>query len=213
VAVRGAQTGEREPTARGSGSRTGNGGRRAQLLELAIDLFARHGYEAVGVDDIGAAAGVSGPALYRHFSGKPALLVAAYEHVWERMRDELDQALAEHTDPTATLSALVDSWVAIAAEDRALIAVYVREERGLPEHDRRRLRRYQRGYIAAWSRQLRALRPELDEQEADAAVRCAIAAINSVAFYEGGLPEPRLSAMLREAAWAVLTQAASGSGA
>lgn len=49
--------------------------RHDQLLEVAALLFRSRGYEEVGVDDIGAAAGVTGPAVYRHFSGKQALLV------------------------------------------------------------------------------------------------------------------------------------------
>ncbi len=49
--------------------------RRKLLLEAAADLFARQGFHAVGIDDIGAAAGgVSGPAVYRHFQNKDAIL-------------------------------------------------------------------------------------------------------------------------------------------
>lgn len=189
--------------ARGAGP--AGGGRRAQLLGIAINLFAQHGYEAVGVDDIGAVAGVSGPALYRHFRGKPDVLVAAYEHAWTRMQSELQQVLAAHAPPAETLAALVGSWVDIAVDDRALIAVYVREERGLPEADRRRLRRHQRSYIAEWAGQLGRLRPALDADEAEMLVRAAIAAINSVAFYELRSPDPRLREVLRDAAWAILT--------
>ena len=49
-------------------------GRRAQILAVAAELFAKHGYHGVSIADLGAAVGVSGPALYRHFEGKDALL-------------------------------------------------------------------------------------------------------------------------------------------
>ena len=42
-------------------------------------LVAERGYHQVGVDEIGAAAGVSGAAIYRHFAGKQELLVAVIE--------------------------------------------------------------------------------------------------------------------------------------
>ena len=49
--------------------------RRSQLLTAAEHLIAERGFLAVRLEDIGAAAGVSGPAIYRHFTGKEALLV------------------------------------------------------------------------------------------------------------------------------------------
>ena len=48
--------------------------RRAELLSLAADLFAERGFAGVTVDDIGNAAGISGPALYHHFDSKECLL-------------------------------------------------------------------------------------------------------------------------------------------
>ena len=51
--------------------------RRDEILEIAVGLFATRGYHGVSMDDIGAAAGVTGPALYHHFAGKEAMLVAA----------------------------------------------------------------------------------------------------------------------------------------
>src|SRR5580765_8376729 len=49
--------------------------RRSQLIAAAERLVAENGYLAVRLEDIGAAAGVSGPAIYRHFPNKEALLV------------------------------------------------------------------------------------------------------------------------------------------
>ena len=51
--------------------------RRDEILEIAVGLFAARGYHGVSMDDIGAAAGVTGPALYHHFAGKEAMLAAA----------------------------------------------------------------------------------------------------------------------------------------
>src|SRR6202050_636924 len=49
--------------------------RRAQLLTAAERLFSERGFQAVRLEDIGAAAGVSGPAIYRHFPNKESMLV------------------------------------------------------------------------------------------------------------------------------------------
>jgi AcrR family transcriptional regulator len=52
----------------------GTGTRREQLLATAADLFAARGFHGVSVAEIGAAVGISGPALYKHFPGKDAIL-------------------------------------------------------------------------------------------------------------------------------------------
>ncbi|MGH3950933.1 MAG: helix-turn-helix domain-containing protein, partial [Pseudonocardiaceae bacterium] len=52
----------------------GKPSRREQILAAAAELFAQHGFHGVGIDDIGAAVGISGPALYRHFRSKDAML-------------------------------------------------------------------------------------------------------------------------------------------
>ncbi len=59
--------------------------RRAALLTAAARLFAERGFDGVTLGDIGEAAGVSGPAVYRHVSGKQALLGAILVDVSERL--------------------------------------------------------------------------------------------------------------------------------
>lgn len=59
--------------------------RRAALLAAAARLFAERGFDGVTLGDIGEAAGVSGPAVYRHVSSKQALLGAILVDVSERL--------------------------------------------------------------------------------------------------------------------------------
>ncbi len=59
--------------------------RRASLLAAAARLFAERGFDGVTLGDIGEAAGVSGPAVYRHVSSKQALLGAILVDVSERL--------------------------------------------------------------------------------------------------------------------------------
>ena len=81
--------------------------RRDEILEIAVALFATRGYHGVSMDDIGAAAGVTGPALYHHFAGKEAMLVAALIPVSERLLAGGRERVAGHPDdPAAALAAL-----------------------------------------------------------------------------------------------------------
>ena len=59
--------------------------RRELLLQAAADLFAARGFHDVGIDDIGTAAGITGPGVYRHFASKQALLESLCDRTMDRM--------------------------------------------------------------------------------------------------------------------------------
>jgi AcrR family transcriptional regulator len=88
--------------------RTARARERADIEEAAARLFAERGYAATSVDRIVAAAGVSKPALYRHFASKSDLHIALLE------RHQADLAAAALTEfaPGARerLPAMVDAW-------------------------------------------------------------------------------------------------------
>ena len=117
---------------------------REQLLSAAADLVAERGFHAVGITDIGAAAGVSGAAIYRHFASKQDILVALLDRVVEGLRDGARLAVADARTPDDALDALIAAHVDFALRDRSIIAVYDQEAHTLPDDDRRRIRRTQR---------------------------------------------------------------------
>ena len=55
------------------------------LLQEAARLFAARGFDGVSLEDLGAAVGITGPAVYRHFSNKRALLGAVLRRASERL--------------------------------------------------------------------------------------------------------------------------------
>src|ERR1051326_2529443 len=102
--------------------------RREEILEIAVGLFASRGYHGVSMDDIGAAAGVTGPALYHHFAGKEAMLVAALAPVSRGLLEGGGVRVAATPDaPKAALQALVDFHVAFALANPAVIALHLHE--------------------------------------------------------------------------------------
>src|ERR1044072_6814647 len=100
--------------------------RREEILEIAVGLFASRGYHGVSMDDIGAAAGVTGPALYHHFAGKEAMPGAALTRVSERLLAGGRERITRHADdPGAALAALVEFHVEFALGDPAVIALHL----------------------------------------------------------------------------------------
>ena len=75
--------------------------RRSQLLAAAEQLIAERGFLAVRLEDIGSAAGVSGPAIYRHFPNKEALLVELLVGISTRLLAGAQAVVADAGDPAA----------------------------------------------------------------------------------------------------------------
>jgi AcrR family transcriptional regulator len=178
--------------------------RKERILIAAANLVAKHGYHSVSMSDIGAAAGIVGSGIYRHFDSKAALLVALLDRVMQRLLHNAAEIAAEAADEQAALASLVRDQVAFAIDDRRLLQVYQREIHNLPAGDGRRLRRMQRRYIEQWVRVVARLRPETPEAEVRTVVHTAIGAIQSVAFFRSELTNEDLSRLLTETARACL---------
>lgn len=178
--------------------------RREQLLEAAALLFAERGFHAVGIDDIGAAAGISGPGVYRHFASKQALLESLCDRAMSRMLEGAEDIMAAHDDPQEALEALVDLHVAFAVEQRALIGVWVRETRALSDDVRRSLRRRMRAYEQPWHQVLERLRDDLDTADVRVVTGSTLAMLNGTAFTSPEVEPVQLARLLRRMALAAL---------
>jgi len=178
--------------------------RRELLLEAAAELFAARGYHAVGIDDIGAAAGITGPGVYRHFPGKQVLLEHLCDRAMTRMLEGARSTPAEQPDAAAALPALVDLHVRFAVGERALLGVWAREQRALSDDVRRSLRSRQRAYELVWREVLAPLREDLSADEVQVTVTSTLALLNSTALVDTKVPAGRLSGLLRAMALAAL---------
>jgi AcrR family transcriptional regulator len=179
--------------------------RREEILEIAVGLFAARGYHGVSMDDIGAAAGVTGPALYHHFAGKEAMLAAALTPVSQRLLDGGRQRVAEHPDDfRSTLESLIDFHLDFALANPAVIALHLHELDRLPEEPRRQIRRLQRLYVEEWVSVLTALHPGVSAGEARVLAHAAFGLMNSTPFLGGEVDRRRRAELLRAATLAAL---------
>jgi len=183
---------------------------REQLLSATADLVAARGFAAVGIADIGAAAGVSGAAIYRHFTSKQDLLIALLDRVVEGLRDGARRAVADAESPDDALAAIIAAHVDFALRDRSIIAVYDQEAHTLPDDDRRRIRRTQRAYAETWVDVLRARTPGLAPDVARAAVHAAFGLVNSVSDYRTELADEDLRELLVNMTAAALESSSRG---
>ncbi|MEU1901781.1 TetR/AcrR family transcriptional regulator [Nocardiopsis dassonvillei] len=181
------------------------GERRTALLGAAARLFAEHGYRGVSIDDLGRAVGTTGPALYRHFRGKQALLGAVLVDISERLARQGGELVARASGAEEALEALLRGHIAFALDEPDLITVHDRELGNLTEADRRRVRRLQRGYVEQWVGVLGELRPDASATVLRAAVHAVFGLLNSTPHSRGELSRRHMARLLLEMGRAALT--------
>ena len=93
--------------------------RRAQLLEVALDVFVEQGYHAASMDVIADRAGVSKPVLYQHFPGKLELYLALLQTSCDTVIAGVKDALASTTDNRRRVQATIELWYDYVADQGA----------------------------------------------------------------------------------------------
>jgi AcrR family transcriptional regulator len=147
--------------------------RRAALLSAAARLFAERGFERVSLEDLGAAAGVSGPAIYRHFAGKQAVLAAILLDVSQGLLSGGRAVVAGAPDAATALGELVAFHLDFALTGPAVIRVQDRDLDRLTDDDRHTVQDLQRTYVQLWVDVLAQVHP--DESAADLRTRALAA--------------------------------------
>lgn len=188
----------------GSTSVGGVSERSDRIITEAARLFARRGFGATSIDDIGAAVGISGPAIYWHFAGKQALLAAMLTDISQRLLDGGRVSVAESSDPADARRRLIAGQVTFALHEPDLIVVHGRELHHLDTAQARQVKLLQRRYIDIWTTVLQPLHPDMARNRIDAAVRAVIGLINSTPNL-GRVDRSSLEPMLTAMALAALT--------
>ncbi|MFF4413554.1 TetR/AcrR family transcriptional regulator [Streptosporangium sp. NPDC001559] len=180
------------------------GNRRALILREAARLFHERGFHGTSIIQIGAAAGVKGPTVYRHFPDKNAVLVALIEQSAERSEAEIAEIVREGGSPREVLERLVHAQVRQAVDDGPLSAVAARELRSLSPETSEPLLRRGRDNLQEWVRRIVGARPELTEDEARALAVGAKWLIFTVATGHVGLDDHLLHRLIVHMALALL---------
>ncbi|MGO4249181.1 TetR/AcrR family transcriptional regulator [Paenarthrobacter sp. RAF54_2] len=124
--------------------------RRLALLSAAAGLFAENGFNRVSLEDLGAAAGVSGPAVYRHFPGKQAVLGELLLSVSRDLLDGGLRVVTEAENPMEALKGLIQFQVDFALSNPDVIRVQDRDFGSLSSADQAEVRSLQRTYVETW---------------------------------------------------------------
>jgi AcrR family transcriptional regulator len=182
--------------------------RHRSLVREASRLFAQRGFAGVSLEELGAAVGVSGPAVYRHFANKQALLAEILIGVSRRLLEGGTAVVATADDASTQVEALVDFHIDFALADADVIRVQDRDLASLSPDDRRTVRELQRTYVEVWTGVLDRLHAGRSGDEQRMRALACLALINStphsVHAVRGSVDPSQMHAVLRDMALAAL---------
>jgi AcrR family transcriptional regulator len=173
--------------------------RGAEVLGVAVGLFAARGYQAVSLDDIGAGLGMAGPSLLYYYATKADILVAAFDRAGGWLA-----ALRGPAGQAPSLTDLAAGYIDLAVRERLLFGVYVWEAVNLPPEAGRRIRAGIEADVQAWCAALALRRPALTAGQRLALVHAARAVVHDVVRLGPGHGRPDIAAILRAVTGAVL---------
>jgi AcrR family transcriptional regulator len=151
-----------------------------RILDAAAAVFHERGFHGAGMDEIGARAGLTGPALYRHFSGKDEILATLFD---EAIDELLSAAAPVRDDPYRDLDRLIRHHVQFAVTRRHLVSVYQREDRSLVDPWKRRFYRRREQYVTRWEDALARCLPDTDPKRVAVGTQSCLGLIFSIALW------------------------------
>lgn len=138
--------------------------RRDQIISAATELFNERGFHATGIDDIGAASGITGPGIYRHFAGKDEILIAVFDRIWMMLKEAIDASRS--LDASDAIDYLIERHVKLSVERRAEFTLLADDLKFLPADYQDLARRNHTTYRNAWADVIAKARPQISNEEA-----------------------------------------------
>lgn len=178
--------------------------RRRKLLDAAARLIAQRGFLGVRLEDLGAAAGISGPAVYRHFPNKDAVLVELLVGISSHLQWGGTKVVEEAPTSLAALDALVDFHLDFAMQEPDLIRIQDRDLQNLPASAHKEVRLKQRQYVELWVHVLLDLNRGLTSPEARTKAHAVFGLLNSTPHSANPDDLHRTRTVLRRMALAAL---------
>lgn len=178
------------PTARGRE-------RREKIIDAATTLFDRKGFHGTSIDEIGTSAGITGPGLYRHFSGKDDILLAVFDRLWDLLKGAIDRV--HDLEPEEALDELIDTHITLAIDQGAALGLLVRELRHVPDYYQRAAERNDALYVDTWAEVIIKLHPAVSLDEGRMAARALMGLIgySRREVPRGSISKDRLREVLR----------------
>lgn len=154
--------------------------RNRKILDTAAELFYEKGFHGTSVDELGSRAGLSGPAIYRHFSGKDEILATLFD---EAMDELIGATEPVYEDADLDLQRMIRHHALYAARHRHLVNVSQREDRSLVDPWRKAINRRRKQYVQGWEAAVTRSIPAASPAEVSVATQSCLGMIFSIAYW------------------------------
>jgi AcrR family transcriptional regulator len=177
---------------------------KADIVDAAAALFAERGFAAVGVQEIGERVGITGGAIYRHFSSKESVLEAV---LFDSIAAWLEAAEPGTSDDAIEppVHRVIRRSVQLVVDRPGQLATYVRERHRVRGPARRELARQESALFESWAAAILAARPGLPRAELVVRQQAVNGVLSSLALRPGGLGHSRLRALVTDGLLALVT--------
>jgi len=128
--------------------------RHERILDAALDVFARAGYQQATVDEIANTAQTSKGGIYFHFPGKDAIFLALLDRSADLLLSRVAERMNAAPDPIAKVDAALRSLVEMFGSHRSLARLFLVEARGAGPRFHSRLAEVQSRFVAFLQQQL-----------------------------------------------------------
>jgi TetR/AcrR family transcriptional regulator, cholesterol catabolism regulator len=185
----------------------------SEISEVAVRLFAEHGYGATGMKDIARALGVKAPSLYNYVGSKRELLDVLCLEGMRGMRDDLRAGVTGDIDPVVRLVRGMEAQILYRVRRPHHLQVVTRETLHLDPEVREEVRALRDEQLALWldvvrvGVQLGLFR--VPSAELASHLLLELGSRTQVTLFAGAVPERKLAADYCEFALALLQGEAS----
>lgn len=180
------------------------GHRSAQIVRAATKLFQDAGFRNVSIEQIGAAVGLTGPAVYRHFPGKHDILSQALTTQVELVGQLMTDAELRGSSPDDQLSLLLDGLGDLTAH-RDVSTLWRREQRHLQPAELGVMKEYFVQLSDHFASLIVATRPGIAPSDAVVLGAAALSVYSNTSGMRGSLPPARLMLIQRAVADSIIT--------
>lgn len=176
--------------------------RAEEIVLRGAQLFRAQGYQQVGINNIGEAAGIRGPSVYNWFPSKGDLL---YE-ILKRAADAFDTIGVDPSigDPVRRITEMTDAYISMAMTYQDFIAVHATDRQHLPDERREDIERRRSRRVAIWVDELHGARPTLPNSTTRVLLLATFEMVMAVARSRRYGGSAATEALLRELALAAL---------
>ncbi|WP_238419049.1 TetR/AcrR family transcriptional regulator [Gordonia sp. 'Campus'] len=180
-----------------------HGSRSEQIVRAATRLFQDTGYRNVGVEQIGAAVGLTGPAVYRHFPSKHDILVRALVTQFDLVEGLVTDAITRGHSPADRLSRFLDGIGHLSAR-HDVSTLWRREQHHLQPDESGVLRDSFVRLSDRVSAMIADTRPEVSPYQAELLGAAVLSVYATTSGMRGPLPPERLIEVQRAVADAII---------